>query len=389
MTATRVAWLAVLLLLLLIGGGFTYWWFKNFEPVAEQVRADMSPLARRNPWLAGERLLGRFDMEVESQSGRIFLTTPPEEIGVLFVRDIGAPLPQARQADLLAWVEQGGHLVVSPGIVFDEERGHPLLDQFGVSLIETNPFELEDDELEDDGPGLISLPGREEELTIDFDPERGFEVETEYEYWEAPADGFPHLLIFPWGDGWVTFLSDNRFWDNTEIGEHDHALLLTRLSAGYDRVWLLYSSQMPSLLQLLWKWAPYLLVSLIFLTALALWRMTERSGPILIRADTQRRNLLEHLRAASEYTWRIDPSKGLLGIVRKQVEKRWLTTHPLLQRMEQTERCQWLAERTGLTASSIEQALYTEEGDGGQLVKRSIYLQRLLSALHPQTKKRT
>ena len=64
-------------------------------------------------------------------------------------------------------------------------------------------------------------------------------------------------------------------------------------------------------------------------------------------------------------------------------------SHPLLQRMEQAERCQWLAERTGLTAHSIEQALYAQEGEGGQLVKRSIYLQRLLSALHPQTKKRT
>ena len=136
MTANRVAWLAVLLLLLLIGGGFTYGWLKNFEPVSEQVRADMSPLARRNPWLAGERLLERFDMDVESQSGRKFLTTPPEEIGVLFVRDIGAPLPQSRQADLLAWVEQGGHLIVSPGIVFDDERGHPLLDQFGISRSE-------------------------------------------------------------------------------------------------------------------------------------------------------------------------------------------------------------------------------------------------------------
>ena len=117
--------------------------------------------------------------------------------------------------------------------------------------------------------------------------------------------------------------------------------------------------------------------------------MTERSGPILIQADNQRRNLLEHLRAASEYAWRTDPAKGLLQVVRRQVEKRWLTTHPLLQRMAQQERCAWLAERTGLTPQSIEQALYADGSDGGQLIKTSIHLQRLLSALHPQTKKRT
>ncbi|MCU7844403.1 MAG: DUF4350 domain-containing protein [Candidatus Thiodiazotropha sp. (ex Monitilora ramsayi)] len=383
MTSNRVAWVAVLLLLLFIVGSIGYWFWQNFEPVAEQVRTDMSTPARRNPWLAAERLLGRLGVGVESRSGRQYLTTPPDETGVLFVKDLGAPLPQARQTDLLSWVERGGHLVISPGRMIDDETGHPLLQYFGI---ETNASLFEPEEV--DETLTIALPDSEEEMEIGFDPDRWFLVESQYDHWEIPGDGNPQLLVFPWGDGRVTFLSDNRYWDNKRIGDEDHALLLARLSAGYDRAWLLYSSQMPSLLQLLWQWAPYLSISLILLIALTLWRMMERTGPRRMLVDSQRRNLLEHLKAASEYAWSTDPSTGLLEGARRQVEKRWLATHPLLQRLEQSERCQWLAERTGLTPQSIEQALYGHESEGGQLIKTTINLQRLLSALRPQTQKR-
>ncbi|MCU7915142.1 MAG: DUF4350 domain-containing protein [Candidatus Thiodiazotropha sp. (ex Gloverina cf. vestifex)] len=383
MTSNRVAVAAVLLLLLFIFGSIGYWFWANFERVSKEVRTDMSAEARRNPWLAAERLLDRLGMQVESRSGRHYLTLPPDEIGALFVKDLGAPLPQARQTDLLNWVESGGHLVVSPGRLIDDETNHPLLEYFGIELSST---ETESDDTED--ARVIALPGNDEELTIEFDPDRWFLVESDYEYWKTPADDFPNLLIFSWGEGWITFLTDNRYWDNSRIGDSDNALLLARLTADYDQAWLLYSTQMPSLLRLLWQWAPYLIASLTVLILLMLWRMTEQIGPRRFLAYSQRRNLLEHLKAASEYAWRTDPATGLLEGARRQVEKRWLASHPLLLRLEPPARCQWLAERTGLTPQSIEQALYGCEGESGQLIKTTVNLQRLLSALHPQTKKR-
>jgi hypothetical protein len=145
---------------------------------------------------------------------------------------------------------------------------------------------------------------------------------------------------------------------------------------------------MPGLLQLLWRWAPYLVVSVVLFSGLLIWRMGRRSGPLIISGQQQRRDLLEHLQASAEFNWRIDPSAGLLRQVRKQVERRWLVSHPQLQRLDETARCHWLAERTGMTPEAIDLALYRSQKETGQLVKTSANLQRLLAALHSQSKKR-
>jgi hypothetical protein len=145
---------------------------------------------------------------------------------------------------------------------------------------------------------------------------------------------------------------------------------------------------MPSLFALIWRLAPYLVVSLGLFAILLIWRMSRRSGPRITTQQGQRRDLLEHLQAAAEYNWRIDPSAGLLQQARKQVEKRWLVTHPQLQRLDQTARCEWLAERTGMTTEAIDMALYREHSESGQMVRITANLQRLLTALHSQKQKR-
>ncbi len=408
---SRITQLAIVLFILMLIAGYAWWFYANFEEVTYTERSDVSPEARRNPLLAAEYLLSRLGQQVESQSGRHFLVRPPEESGVLLVRDLGAPLSQSQVEALLSWVEAGGHLIATPGQFQDGAVSHPLLQSFGVKIRddcqckvieqvkEGMTSEQESTSLQQITEGTtaeqestsILLPGdtQEESFLVEFDPDYGFDVDNTDEYWRTPAEGYPHLLIFPLGAGFVTFLSDSDFFDNTHIGDAEHAPLLAELTAGYDRVWLLYSAQMPSLIILLWRWAPYLLLSLGLLSMLLIWRMSRRSGPLILSAQTQRRDLLEHLQAAAEFDWRIDPKAGLLKQVRKQVEKRWLTSHPHLQRLKPEARCAWLAERLGMTAEAIDLALYREtRADGGQMVKTTANLQRLLAALHPQSKKR-
>ncbi len=398
--------LAVGLLVLILGGGLGWWFYTHFEQVEYTARTEMSPEARRNPLLAAERLLRELGLQAESQSGRQYLVNPPLESGVLLVRDLRTPLSRHRVDGLLEWVSAGGHLVVSPSQAMDNELSRPLLERFGVSLVGSNLFgdmawlqeameeaerqaqEREQEQEQEPLPIEILLPGDEASLQIDFDSDRWFEVDNEEEYWIAPADEEPHVLVFPYGQGYVTFLSDSDIFRNARLGEHDHASLLAELTAGYDRVWLLYSSQMPGLLRLIWRWAPYLVISLGLFVALLLWRMSRRSGPLLIRGQQQRRDLLEHLAAAAEYNWRVDPRAGYLQRAREQVEKRWLTSHPPLQRLDRAARCQWLAEHTGMTPEAIGLALYDDQKDAASLVKITAHLQRLLSALHPQSKKR-
>jgi hypothetical protein len=390
--------LAITLFILMLVGGLAWWFQANFKRVPYTERTEMSAEARRNPLLAAQRLLGRLGHKTESQSGRQFLIHPPEQTGVLLVRDLGAPLPQERVDELLAWVEAGGHLIAAPGRLQDDELSRPLLESFGVTRVRLRDIEglkwfeeaLEEAAKEQTASTIsILLPGDEEEpLNVEFDTDVWFEVDYPYEYWQAPDDETPHLLIFPYGEGYVTLLSDSDYFDNLRLGDYDHAPLLAELVAGHERVWLLYSSQMPGLLQLLWRWAPYLVVSLGLFVILLIWRMARRSGPLILSGQQQRRDLLEHLQASAEFNWRIDPSAGLLQQARKQVERRWLASHPQLQRLDEAARCRWLAERTGMTAEAIDLALYRSQKEIGQLVKTSANLQRLLAALHPQSKTR-
>ncbi|MEW8506345.1 MAG: DUF4350 domain-containing protein [Candidatus Thiodiazotropha sp.] len=379
MTSNRAALVVLALLLLLVGALFSVWFVNNFEYVAEQVRGNMGVEARRNPLLAAERYLSRLGLSAQSQSGRQYLTQPPPQPGMLLVRDLGPPVAQPRLAALLAWVERGGALVVTPGHTVEEGGEHPLLRQFAVS-IESEEF------LEEEEPAPLTLPWSEHSLQVDFDTSRWFSVDNEGSYWAAPDQHYPHLLRFPWGEGSVTFLSDNDFLSNGRIGEKDHALLLAHLAMDADRAWLLYNSQMPSLLSYLWRHAPYLMISLAFVGLLAIWRLQRSSGPLISPSVTKQRDLLEHLQASADFAWRHNPSQGLLGATRKEVERRWLASHPQMLQMDEKARCDWLQKRTGITADALHTALYSRQTETGQLIKTTTVLQRLFSALHPERK---
>jgi hypothetical protein len=367
---------AGLIVLILIGGVFTLWFMNNFEYVTEQVRGNMRAEARRNPLLAAERYLTRLGVTTQSQSGRQLLVEPPPQPGLLLVRDLGPPLPQSRVTSLMAWVERGGILVVTLGSAVEEGSVHPLLEQFSVTV--------ESDEILD-GEELSSvfLPWNEDVLQIEFDANKWFSVDSEDAYFASPDDGFSHLLGFPWGEGSVIFLSDNDFLTNDRIGDKDHALLLAYLAKDADHAWLLYDSQMPSLISFLWGHAPYLLISFALFAIVAVRRLQYTTGPLLSPHLTKHRDLLEHLQASAEFAWRHNPSAGLLEAARKEVEKRWLASHPLLQQLDQKARCNWLAKQTGMTADSIHRALYSKQSDTGQLIKITTNLQRLFTALHP------
>jgi hypothetical protein len=366
---------AGLIVLILIGGLFTRWFLNNYEYVQEQVRGNMGAEARRNPLLAAERYLSRLGITTESQSGRRLLVEPPPRAGLLLVRDLGAPLPQARVNALLAWVEEGGTLVVTPGSAAEEGRVHPLLEQFSVTL--------ETDEISGEEVSAIALPWREYALQIEFDADTWFSVDSEDAYFASPDDGFFHLLRFPRGQGSVVFLSDNGFLTNDRIGDKDHALLLAYLAEDADHAWLLYDSRMSSLISSLWRYAPYLLISFTLFGIVLVRRLQYTTGPVLYPHITGHRDLLEHLQASAEFAWRHNPSVGLLERARKAVEKRWLASHPLLQQLDQKDRCDWLAKQTGMSPDSIHRALYSQQGDTGQLIKITTNLQRLFSALHP------
>jgi hypothetical protein len=379
MSGSRIAVVLSLLLMILLAVLGWLWFDKNFERHATVERTAMSVEARRNPLLAAEMFLARLGMDVESQSGRKYLIHPPDTSGLLFVRDLGPPLPQYGLDNLLAWVERGGHLVVSPGHRLTESRPDLLLQKFGVTLIHVD----EEDEVYE--REALHLPGQTEGVKVDFAQQTQFVVDDDFDG-VNPIVNDPQFLVFPWGSGRVTMISDREVFTNQQIAKQDHARLLAYLAPEQRRIWLLYSAQMPSLLNLTWQRFPYLVLTLVTLGLLILWWLTLSTGPKLALDVMGRRDLLEHLQASAEFAWRYDLKGGLLEGARQQVERRWLSAHPMLITLDQQARCEWLAQRTGMTSLTISRTLYPEKADPHQLIKNTINLQRLLAALHPDRK---
>lgn len=385
-----------LLLLGLLLAGLSAWgvhWFlTNHERHSMDTRTGVSPQARRNPFLAAEHFLYRLGTDSESIRGRDHLLNPPPKPGLLLVNNLGPSLPPEREQALLDWIRQGGHLVVTPGRLWDEENetsGNHLLDLFGVRLL-TLEVEDEDEEhtdSEENGKTRerteipVYLPGYRQPLQIAFDPDLILVDRSGLSDGGSRAEEDGYLLRYPIGQGRLTVLSNQQIFTNDEIGKGDHALLLAVLADGQERAWLLYSSNMPSLIKLLWQNAPQLLLSVMLLLSLVVWSMMLRTGPLIGKERDSRRNLMEHLDAAAAYAWRTDQARGMFDGTRRVLEQAWRRRHMALGRLDRRARCEWIAEQAGLAADEVEMALYGDYSGEQEFTGVSAMQQRLVGML--------
>ena len=391
-------WIGILVLVLLAGlvGWGVYWFLSNYERQYREVRVGVSPEARRNRFLAAERFLGQLGLESESIAGREYLLRPPDETGVLLVNRLSPDLSPDHEQALLAWMEGGGHLIVTAHREWDEDgerAGNPLLERYGVRLRNQVPSEEPEDseegEDDEDGEGdcepcdplTVAFPGQRDGVQVAFQNGRWLEETTDLADWAVEGEEGAHLLQFRIGQGRLTVLSDHQYLVNDHIGEQDHALFLALLTEGERRVWFLYSSRMPSLFTLLWRAAPYLMLSALALIGLWLWSQTLRTGPLLRRETRVRRNLLEHLDAAANYAWQTDRAGGMFQASQKVLEQGWRRRHPGLDRLEQRQRCEKIAELAGIAGPAVEAALYGRVDKEQAFIRASAVQQELLDGI--------
>ncbi|OOZ37035.1 DUF4350 domain-containing protein [Solemya velesiana gill symbiont] len=418
--ANRIALIVIGLLLVAGIGWYVSWFLNNHERHYSDVLVEISPEARRNKFLAAEHYLRRTGMEVESVSGRDILANLPPVEDALLIGCLGNRLAPQRFDNLVEWLKQGGRLIVTPPAYWDEdEEGNALLEELGVRLmpsefawsgeciempaagmgngeasVEGEQVCIEGQEGQDvtDDEGaessdeddlsivLIDVPSQGREVTAAFRGHRYLEDVDDWASWRlASEEGF-HLLQYPVEHGVVTVLSDLDLFRNEKIGEWDHAYLLSELTRDSGKAWLLYSTDMPSLPELLWRHAPFIVVLLAALLLAALWRMLLYTGPRLLQ-ERIRRNLLEHIDATAEFGWRVDRGRQLFENNRSVIEQAWRKRHPGLNGMEIGQRCEWIGEKSGLTANAVYRTLYGEVAAEQDFIKATMVLQRLVSGL--------
>ncbi|MBI4696859.1 MAG: DUF4350 domain-containing protein [Gammaproteobacteria bacterium] len=361
------------------------WFLENFERRERVEYVGMSEAAHRNPFLALELVLRELGYRVESVAGRDKLIHLPDPHDVLVVNNAGPALAPDREAALLDWLDNGGHLVIEARRFWDEKEGASgdrLLDGLGIEL-----HQLE-------GPVLAAVPDKVHEIAaVRFDGDPGpVQVDFFPTYYlvdggkrarsgvaAGHVEGAYHLLQIPVGLGQVTVTSDSAFLRNRALGRLDHAYYAASLLGRRDgsRVWLLYDSAVEPLPLLVWKRAPAFVIAAAALAAAAALGTALRFGPIRGEDLLARRDLTQHLDAAAHFLWRTRERALLLGAARARVLRAWTSRHPELARLEQRELAAAIAAAVGEPVAAVEQALAAPVDDEAALITASRSLQRL------------
>jgi hypothetical protein len=324
-----VAWLVIAGL----AAAGAIWFFTNYERVIERQWVGFSGEARRNPYLAAERLVARMGVATRHVRTIPELKALPVN-GTLILPDRREALtPDARLA-LLLWVENGGHLIVE-----DEEARlpDPILDAFGVKRAAVNkPPRAKP------APVEAMLPHADRALKVDMHSRQTIEA-PQAAVRVASADA-THLLHFERGRGRVTVLNDLEFLRNRAIGRRDHAEFLwqiVRFQPDSPALFVFDNPQKLSLLRWLGDNAWPLLAAAALFLALWLWRVGARFGPVAPDPEPARRRLLDHLRASGRFQWSRGGGAALLEAAREAALRRVARAYPdfaALARGEQRDR---------------------------------------------------
>lgn len=144
-TRKRVIWGAVIALVILLGVGF---FFLAYEKVEHEVREPPTGEARKNPYLAAERLLNRLDCTATTVA---HIDEPGSDYMVIFLADPNRDFSPEQVERWARWVHGGGHLIVPT-------PPDPRADENSAALLAKLGFEHKDidiDEIEDKASDLV------------------------------------------------------------------------------------------------------------------------------------------------------------------------------------------------------------------------------------------
>lgn len=342
---SREAITAAILAVLVLGGAA--WFLANFDRVPYRERIGFQGEARRNNFLAAERLLARMGMRVRHAKTPGELRELPAN-GTLILPDRRSALAPDERRRLLAWVEAGGHLIV-------EDEHHrlpdPILDALGVKRLEVQRVGRQQ-------PIAVRLPHAPAPMKVDLHSLQTLEAPQASIRIAGPSA--THLVHFPRGRGQVTALNDLGFLRNRAIGAYDHAEFLwqlARFQPDSAAVFVFDNPQKLSLMRWLGENAWAAIAAAGLLAALWLWRIVPRFGPLAPDPELARRRLLDHLRASGRFQWSAGGAATLAEAAREAALRRVARAQTDFAGLTRAERERRLAESFGLGADEAQAVL--------------------------------
>ena len=136
---------------------------------------------------------------------------------------------------------------------------------------------------------------------------------------------------------------------------------MVHYSNSSGKVWIVYKGDMPPLYEWLAKnlWAPFL--TLFFIVAIWIWSVLPRFGALYPELSSQRRNLIEHIRASGQFLWKNKFSEDLIHETRNALQEKISRRHPNWNKLPDIELYKRLSKQTGLSFDSVELAFTTRQ----------------------------
>jgi hypothetical protein len=379
----------VVLLFILAGVLFASWFLTTHEKVRETEYTGFTGEARVNQFLAAEMLLN----EVGIESGSITALEPsdwlPTEDDTL-VLHASDPLAIGEERDLLvAWVSGGGHLVLLPP-AGSSAFAEGLHNQFGFAFVDNEADERDADTgTGDDGNTDDDNSGAKNNINKVV-PEYDYTLDLEYSFrrLQNTFDESPSASLSDaegiiaarreWGGGYVTAFADARYFYNESIDELDHARLLLDTVDGHispGKVWFVFDAAFPSLWQLIWENASYVVIGLAMALVLWLWSRMPAFGPAMAPESMERRSIMEHVRAAGNFAWRNRATADLIASSTAAIMRESEFRHPGIGRLSLENQAQRIARLTDMPVEVVFDAL------GNQHVQKHRDFTRLMKTL--------
>ncbi len=342
-TRTLVALLVTVLAVL-----YAAWFVSTHDRVPTQQWMPPTGEARLKPFLAAQRLAERMGLET-SELRSLPALEELSSAGVLIVPSPRQELHSGKIAELLRWVERGGHLIAEAEFLGVPD---PLFDRLGVKRLRADAPPTPLFVAMPDGAKLSAYFGDAMQLALQ--PER------------VRLRAADNLISFPRGRGMVTLATSLRFARNPgpddeyarmakrparSIGALDHAALFWAvLSLTPEReLHIYFRPERLSLSEFLRQNAAPVLIAGGLALALWLWSIGPRFGPVAPDAPPGRRRLLDHLRASGRYYWARGMRSRLVVATRDAALRRVARAQPDFPVSPSDERTARLASLAGIS----------------------------------------
>jgi hypothetical protein len=378
----RIAIAAIVALGLLLAA---FWIYEHYELYEHEVEVGASAEARDNPYLALGRFIEGYGAAVRTVP--VYTRLPPPGATLYFPAERAA-LSERQNAELRAFAESGGHLIVVVRTLWEERARtpDPLLDPLGAAQVENEPpaaanggamqCQAPEDQASwwHPGPRPMDLPDGSGTLKLDFNQRFRLEEKGVVAQWRLTDRFGAHAVKYPVGKGAITVLTDDGLLMNDGIGLHDHAAFATWLFGPKPGgvVWVVRDHDAPPLWDWLYRHAGPVLLAAGLLLAVWLWGRTRRFGPVAPDPLPERRSLIEHIAASGRFLWRHGCPAALVGAAVLALRGRIRARHPHWAGLPLADLATRLAAFTGLPEPRIARALAAEAATSGERFAQDI-----------------